>query len=325
MSFSELNRCWVLAGPTAAGKSAAAMVLAQQLNAEIVALDSMTLYRGMDVGTAKPTADEQAAVPHHLIDVLDASQEISVTEYLSLAQEAARAIVSRGKVPLFVGGTGLYLRSLLRGVFAGPPADWDLRQKLEAEARQIGPEAFLAKLAAVDQVTAGRLHANDLRRIVRALEVYETTGQPISSLQEQTPKLKAEQPVLTVWISPPRDWLHERINQRVIEMFNCGWAEEAWGLFCQRPCVGKTARQALGYQQMFDYWTAEGHQPLETVVPASIPPELTNEIQTATRQFAKRQMTWFRNLEECRELAINGSETPEAIASRVIGTAKETS
>lgn len=203
------------------------MALAQQLNAEIVALDSMTLYRGMDIGTAKPTAEEQAAVPHHLIDVLDASQEISVTDYLSLAQEAAREIVSRGKVPLFVGGTGLYLRSLLRGVFAGPPADWELRQKLEAEARQIGPEAFLAKLATVDQVTAARLHANDLRRIVRALEVYAVTGRPISSFQEQTPRPKAAQPVLTVWISPPRDWLHERINQRVIEMFNRGWAEEA--------------------------------------------------------------------------------------------------
>jgi tRNA dimethylallyltransferase len=325
MSFSELNRCWVLAGPTAAGKSATAMELAQKLNAEIVALDSMTLYRGMDIGTAKATAVEQARVPHHLIDVLDAGQEISVTEYLVLAQRAACEIVSRGKVPLFVGGTGLYLRSLLRGVFAGPPADWDLRQKLEAEARQIGPDAFLAKLAAVDKVTAARLHANDLRRIVRALEVYELTGQPISSLQEQTPRPESEQPMLTVWISPPRDWLHERINRRVVEMFNNGWVEEAWGLFCQRPAVGKTARQALGYQQMFDYWTANEDQPAETVAPATIPPELIGEIQTATRQFAKRQMTWFRNLEECRELVVSGSETPDAIAASVMRMAKESS
>src|SRR5579872_885279 len=168
-----LKQCWFLAGPTASGKSAAGCELAGLLNAEIIALDSMSLYRGMDVGTAKPDAAAQRRVPHHLVDVLDPHEEYSLAEYVGAAERAAHEIVARGRVPLFVGGTGLYLRGVLRGVFEGPPADWDLRRELEGLARREGNEALHARLRRIDPRLADRLPAADVRRVIRGIEVFE--------------------------------------------------------------------------------------------------------------------------------------------------------
>lgn len=301
-----LRHCWFLAGPTASGKSDVALLLAERHGVEIVALDSMTLYRGMDIGTAKPTAEERARVPHHLFDMLDPHEEFSVAQYLEAAERVIREVRHRGRIPLFVGGTGLYLRSLLRGVFDGPPADWDYRQQLEQQATQAGPQMLHDRLRAVDPVTAARLSPNDLRRVIRALEVHHLTGQPLSS-QQQNAALPVEQrPAHVFWLDPPRDWLHLRINQRVERMFASGLEQEVRQLLASPQPLSHTARQALGYKETID-WIEQGAGSLADVIAT---------IQTRTRQFAKRQCTWFRNLAECQALPISPVDTVAMIADR---------
>jgi tRNA dimethylallyltransferase len=300
-----LQHCWFLAGPTASGKSAVALELAPQLNAEIVALDSMTLYRGMDIGTAKPTAAERAAVPHHLFDILDPTQEFSVAEYVAAAQQCSRDITTRGRVPLFVGGTGLYLRSVLRGVLAGPPAQPELRAELEAAVERAGPEELHRRLMQVDAVAAARLHPHDVRRVIRALEVHAITGRPLSDQHEHGPLPAEVRPRHVYWLHPPRSWLHQRINQRVLQMVQNGLLDEVKSL--PQP-LSRTARQALGYKEVLD-WLEQPHRSWNEVVTL---------IQTRTRQFAKRQCTWFRNLAECTEIAVSGNAAPAEIVRRLL-------
>ena len=179
-SFPFANRCVFLSGPTAGGKTQTGIELAKRIDAEIVSLDSMAVYRGMDVGTAKPTLSEREAVPHHLIDRIDPSEEFSVAQYIEAARRAVLEVEARGKTPLFVGGTPLYLKALLRGIFEGPPADWDIRRRWEQAAAEMGPEYPHEQLAKVDPVAAEKLSVKDQRRVIRALEVFEKTGRPIS-------------------------------------------------------------------------------------------------------------------------------------------------
>jgi tRNA dimethylallyltransferase len=301
-----LQRCWFLAGPTATGKTAAALCLARNINAEIVALDSISLYRRMDIGTAKPTREERAIVPHHLIDVLEPHAEFSVAEYLHAAEAACRQITERGRTPLFVGGTGLYLRAVLRGVFEGPAADWDVRSALERELASEGPAALHRRLQTVDPATAARLPPADTRRVIRALEVHRLTGRPVSELQQHTPLPPELRPRHVYWVHPPRAWLHERINSRVLQMVEAGLVDEVRGLLAAPQPLNRTARQAVGYAQMIDH--VEGRLLLEQAIA---------EMQTATRQFAKRQHTWFRNLVECRAIDLAGCESPEEVSRRI--------
>jgi tRNA dimethylallyltransferase len=175
--------CWFLTGATATGKTAIALALARALDAEIISLDSMAIYRGMDVGTAKPTPEQRAVVPHHLIDILEPDEEFSVAQYLEAAHAKIAEIRARGREPLFVGGTPLYLKALLRGLFEGPPANWELRQEIEREVAEVGSAALHARLEQVDPLAASAIHPNDTRRLIRALEVYRATGQPISHQQ----------------------------------------------------------------------------------------------------------------------------------------------
>jgi tRNA dimethylallyltransferase len=303
-----LRQCRFLAGPTASGKTATGIALAQKVHAEIISLDSMAVYRGMDIGTAKPTPDEQAQVPHHLIDLLEPHEEFTTADFLKRSLEASLAILGRGAVPLFVGGTGLYLRSLLRGVFEGPPADWRYREELESEARQQGPLWLFEQVQRIDAITAARLHPNDQRRLIRALEIYRATGRPPSELQDEQPLPPHERPLHIHWISPPRDWLYERINQRVVSMLSQGLIDEVKELLGRPQGMGQTARQGLGYKEVIDY--------LEGRIPSI--PELRTTIQTRTRQFAKRQLTWFRNLEECQPVEITGRETVDELVNRLI-------
>jgi tRNA dimethylallyltransferase len=230
-----LRQCWFLAGPTAVGKTGASLALAQQLNAEIISMDSMAIYRHMDIGTAKPSAEEQSVVPHHLIDVVDPHQEFSVAEFVKLAEQVAQQVVGRGCTPLFVGGTGLYLRSVLRGVFEGPEADWELRKKLQQQLEEHGRPWLHQQLAQVDEVTAKRLHENDTRRVIRALEVYHLTGIPLSQQQDQQPRAIDERPRAVFWLDPPRDWLHDRINLRVDQMMQEGLLQETRQLLELNP------------------------------------------------------------------------------------------
>ena len=309
-----LRRCWFLAGPTACGKSDVALELAERLLAErglaieIVSLDSMTLYRRMNIGTAKPTAEECLRVPHHLFDILEPSQEFSVAEYLVEAERVCREIIAHGSTPLFVGGTGLYLRSLLRGVFEGPAANEELRKRLESEVALDGVDALHRRLQQLDPNTAERLHPNDLRRVVRALEVIELTGQTMSAQHREEPLPLDQRPANVVWLSPPRDWLYRRINQRVEAMLDAGWLDEVRSLLAEPQPLSDTASQALGYKELIEHLRGE-RSLAETI-------EL---IQTRTRQFAKRQHTWFRNLEECRSLPITGDESPAEVTAIVVG------
>jgi tRNA dimethylallyltransferase len=286
------NNALVLTGPTAAGKSQLGIELAQALGAEIIAMDSMTLYRGMDVGTAKPTPGERTAVRHHLIDVLDPWESASVAWWLERAAECCRDIEGRGKRVLFVGGTPLYLKALLCGLFDGPPADQALRQQLEAEAMAKGSAALHTRLAAVDPVSAGRIHPNDVRRTVRALEVYTLTGKPLSALQTQWDRDEAEVTDgadTVLWLDVPRAELHARIDRRVEAMFAAGLVEEVRRLRTLPQQWSREASRALGYREVCAH--LDGRMDWAATIAL---------VQTRSRQFAKRQLTWFRHLPGCR-------------------------
>ncbi len=287
----------ILTGPTASGKSRLGVELAQRLGAEIVSMDSMALYRGLDIGTAKPSAEDRRLVPHHLINVLEPWESANVAWWLEQATRVCREIEAHGNRPLIVGGTPLYLKALLEGLFEGPPGDESIRQRLELEAQAHGPQGLHARLASVDPVTAGRLHPNDLRRVVRALEVWELTGKPISSWQQQwqpgssSPAVPAEQSNRCLCLDVPRQTLYQRINARVEQMMEQGLLEEVRALHRLEKPLSREARQALGYKELLDY--LEGRTVLEEAVPL---------IQTRSRQFAKRQLTWFRHLSQVRSV-----------------------
>lgn len=292
----------VLTGPTGSGKSAVALQLAELHNFAIVAMDSMTLYRGLDIGTAKPTADEQARVPHFLLDRLDPWESANVAWWLGEAAVACEQIRASGRRPLFVGGTPFFLKALFHGLFDSPAIDAAIRAKLEDEAGSIGPEALHARLAAVDPITAARLHPNDVRRVVRALEVFEGTGRPISDWQSSW-KLAAA-PIPAVALDWPRDALNARIDQRIDAMLNAGWLDEARKLLELPRPLSREASQALGYRELFAF--VKGDADWSSTVDA---------IQLQTHQFAKRQRTWFRGLKECESVPGNG----DGVAERVIG------
>ena len=294
------------------------MELARRVGAEIISLDSMALYRGMDIGTAKPTARERREIPHHLIDVLDPHEEFSLAQYVAAAGRAAAEIAGRGRQALFVGGTPLYLKGLLRGIFAGPPADWLLRRQLADEAAQRGGDWLHQRLAAVDAVAAARLHPNDTRRLIRAIEVYEKTGRPISQWQRQFEVGRPAVECRVFVLDWPKAELAARIERRVREMFAAGLIEEvrrlcSLGPFSQREREGisgnqlsRTTRQAVGYREVIEH--LEGRRSLEETV------EL---VERHTRQLAKRQMTWFRSLSECRFIAVSGELDAVELAEQI--------
>jgi tRNA dimethylallyltransferase len=302
-----LKRCWFLAGPTACGKSEAAITLAEKINGEILSMDSMSVYRGMQIGTAKPSAAQRAIVPHHLLDLCEPHEAFSVAHYLSAAGDAASDVISRGRVPLFVGGTGLYLRALLRGVFDGSQIPPKTRRQIEEDLASSSPESLHERLSAVDPPAARRIHANDSRRILRALEVYLATGRPLSVQQRQAPLPPHDRPRNVFWLSPPRRWLYERIDRRVERMFADGLVDEVRHLLARRRPLSHTARQALGYKEVISH--------LEQGVPLA---EAVTLVQTRTRQFAKRQHTWFRHLEECRPVEMTGGERASQVAELIL-------
>jgi len=311
---SPFANALILTGPTASGKSALALELAPRLNAEIVCADSMTLYRGLDIGTAKPSAEDRARVPHHLIDVLDPSESANVAWWLEQATERVWDIEARGKTALFVGGTPFYLKALLCGLFPSPPADQDLRRRLEADAGALGNGALHARLAGVDPVSAGRLHPNDVRRVVRALEVWQLTGRPLSVWQQQDwwgddgPRFRAGS---CVAINIPRQELYARIDRRVEGMVAAGWVDEVRRLRKESRPLSRQASQALGYREIGEY--LDGRRSL---------PETVAAVQLRTRQFAKRQLTWFRGLPGCEfcDWKLTFERWSDRMAARSAGT-----
>ena len=291
---------WYLSGTTASGKTALSLALARRLGAEIVSMDSMALYRGMDIGTAKPSLAERGEIPHHLIDVLQPHEEYSLATYVAEAQRVCAEIQQRGRQALFVGGTPLYLKALLRGIFTGPPADWELRRQLgEIATRDEGRELH-ARLAAVDAESAARLHPRDTRRIIRALEVYEKTGQPISRLQQQFDRARPAEQARVFVLHWPRAEQNLRIDHRVDAMFAGGFVDEVRALQRLEQPLSRTATQAVGYREVIEH--LQGSRSLS---------ETIDLVKLRTRQFAKRQMTWFRSLSECR--MIEGHEAADRI------------
>ena len=305
MVLEPFHRAIYLTGPTASGKTAIGVALARRLDAEIVAVDSMTLYRGMDIGTAKPTDVERGGIPHHLIDVLDPWQAASVAEYRRWALAAVEDIERRGKRVLFVGGTPLYLKALLRGLFQGPGADSALRLRLEREAEEGGTEALHRRLAVVDPPTAARLHPNDRRRVIRALELVELTGQALGRLQVEHQRA-APAGTLVFALDRPRPELHDRINRRVTTMFDAGLVEEVRALWSSPRPLSAVAAQGVGYREVIEM--LEGKVGLT---------ETMERVRARSRQFAKRQCTWFRGLVEVRPWPVLPDDDAERVADRL--------
>jgi tRNA dimethylallyltransferase len=299
--------CWFLTGVTATGKTRIALALARRLNAEIISLDSMAIYRGMDIGTAKPTPEQQRVVPHHLIDVVDPAEDFSVAQYVEAARAKVADIRGRRREVLFVGGTPLYLKALLRGLFEGPPANWELRREIEAEVEDVGSEALHERLEQIDPVAASTIHPRDKRRLIRAIEVYRATGEPISHQQLQFDEGRPAGECRVFVLRRPREEQNARIDERVEEMLSRGLVDEVRGLTVGGKELGRTASQAVGYREVLDYLGGRIDEAA-----------MIERIKTRTRQFAKRQGTWFRSLSECRFVDIEGEMDAEKLAEEIV-------
>jgi tRNA dimethylallyltransferase len=303
---TTFHDCWFLTGATAVGKTAIGVALAQRLGAEIISLDSMAIYRGMDIGTAKPSHEIRQLVPHHLIDIVEPTEEYSVAQYVDAAAAAVADIRSRGKQPLFVGGTPLYLKSLLRGLFDGPPADWKVRREIEAELQHVGSQALFDRLAQVDPIAASNIHPHDTRRLIRALEVFRATGEPISHQQLQFEEGRPADECRVFVLRRQREELHQRIEARVRAMVEAGLVDEVRGFIQNGRALSRTARQAVGYNEALAFLNGEYEHD-----------EMIARIIYHTRRFAKRQGTWFRSLSECRFVDISGDPEPLTVAGEI--------
>jgi tRNA dimethylallyltransferase len=279
----EKPRVIVICGPTATGKTAAGIALARTLGAEIISADSMQVYRRMDIGTAKPTAAERAAVAHYLIDVVDPDEAFDAARYAALAREKVLALHRRGVVPLIVGGTGLYIKALLHGLFRSDACDPAVRRRLAAEAETGGILELHAQLTACDPETARRLHPNDTARILRALEVFEVTGRPISGFHREHRFAEAPFDSLKIGLHLDREALYERIECRVNAMLAAGLEDEVRDLLSAGYGPQLKSRQSIGYSHAAAWLAGRSGRD-----------EGVRTLKRDTRRFAKRQMTWFR-------------------------------
>ena len=296
----------IIAGPTAVGKTDASILLAREWGAEIVSADSMQIYRGMDIGTAKPTPEQRALVYHHMIDIVDPSQPYSVGDYLRDARNAIDGILQAGGTPIVVGGTGLYIRALMRGLLHGPPADMELRERLLRKESENGEGALYADLARLDPEAAIKIHPNDLRRTVRALEVYYLRDRKISDLQKAHSFQEKAHAFRLLFLVRGRSELYPRIERRVDQMIEQGLEAEVKGLMLKGYSSGLISMQAIGYSHFIDYYNNRVSFD-ETV-------EL---LKRDTKRFAKRQFTWFRREPDARWVDITGLETPGEIVQQI--------
>ncbi len=279
MKKPEDPKVLFIVGPTGSGKSAFAFKLAKKLRGEIISADSMQVYKGMDIGTDKPSRWIRRQIPHHLLDCIDVSREFSVYEYRERALSAVKRILKKGKLPIVAGGTGLYVKALVDGFSPQPGKNEEVRNRLAAEAREKGLDYLYRKVQEKDPVVAGRVHPHDEKRIIRALEVLEISGKRLSDWEKETVSLAYR--FWMIGIQLERDEIYRRINERVDAMFKKGLVKEARRIFFRQ--LSLTARQAIGYSELFDYF--EGKMSLE---------EAREKIKQYTRNFAKRQLTWFR-------------------------------
>jgi tRNA dimethylallyltransferase len=288
----------ILLGPTGSGKTALSLALAQCFNGEVVSCDSVAVYRGMELGTAKPTPEERVLVPHHLIDVTTPDQPFTAGEYSRCARMALQEIAARKRLPIVTGGTGLYLRALTEGLFAGPARHEPLRERLRSKAQKRGSAWLHRLLTRLDPSSAARIHANDTPKLIRAIEVCLAARKPMSTILDQ--KALARDPLtgfrlLRIGLNPPRPALYDRLNRRCAEMFAAGLVEETRALLAQYGPVKPL--DSLGYKQAMS--VIRGEADLPHAVAAA---------QQGHRNYAKRQLTWFRREPEVQWLAAFGDE-----------------
>ncbi|WP_103106051.1 tRNA (adenosine(37)-N6)-dimethylallyltransferase MiaA [Brevibacillus reuszeri] len=286
MTLQQREKLVVIVGPTAVGKTNLSLELADQFDGEIISGDSMQVYRGMDIGTAKASPSELATVPHHLIDIKDPDEEYSVAIFQESTTRLITDINQRGRLPFIVGGTGLYIESVThRFQFSTTSQDPELREQLQRMADTEGAEALHARLAAIDPITAERLHPNDVKRVIRAIEIYESSGYKMSDFQLRAQHSPYD--VVIVGLTMDRAKLYERINHRVELMIEAGLIEEVRGLLDRGYDPSLVSMQGLGYKELIPY--LYGEITLEKAI---------NDIQKRTRNFAKRQLSWFRRMPE---------------------------
>ncbi len=294
--MAEYNKIPLLAvvGPTASGKTALGVNICKKIQGEVVSCDSMQIYRGMCIATAKPTAEEMDGVPHHLVDFVDPNETFSVAKYCEIAKKTIADIIARGKTPVLVGGTGLYYSSLVDNInFLDEDTDFDYRQFLKNRADNEGTDVLLEELKKIDPKTASRLHANNTGRIIRALEIYHTTGKTITEQNELSRANPSPYDVKTVCLdAKDRQFLYNRINLRVDLMLETGLVKEAKEFF--KNNIGRTAVQAIGYKELKPYF--DGTATLD---------ECVENLKMQTRRYAKRQLTWFRRDERIKFLYID--------------------
>ena len=306
MTSSVFAKCWFLTGATASGKTKVGIELAKQLDAEIVSLDSMAVYRGMDIGTAKPSTDEKSRAVHHLIDIVSPDEDFSIAQYLAAAERVVGEIHDRGNQVLFVGGTPLYLKAALRGLSTGPPPDWEFREQVAKEVEQTGHAALHQRLRQVDPLSAAKIHSNDIKRIIRALEVHKLTGQPISHQQTEFDEGTPAENCRVFVLHWERSALHSRIDARVHEIFEKGIVAEVQSLTNQYHRLSRTASHAVGYREVLEH--LQGIYDLEQTI---------ESVKIRTHRFAKHQETWFRSLSECRRYAMNSGFDPQEMAVKI--------
>ena len=318
-----------IAGPTASGKTALALALAAQRSIEIISVDSALVYKGMNIGTAKPTAQELALVPHHLIDLIDPAESYSAAAFVRDATACVHAIRERGCLPVLVGGTMLYFKALFEGLDDLPAADPNVRAHIEAEAAALGWAALHKKLQHIDPTTSQRLSPNDSQRIGRALEVYEVTGRPLSSFHTRQPESNPTSDALSIdglrgqlWSLEPHDraWLHERIAQRFEAMLTQGLLDEVQQLRARGDLhLGLPSIRCVGYRQAWEQFDAINNTPTSQWTQAQHR-ALRDSGIAATRQLAKRQLTWLRSMPKRRVVACDAPRAIEDALER-IGTA----
>lgn len=303
----------VLTGPTAVGKTELSIRLAEALDGEIISSDSMQVYKKMNIGTAKIRKEEMGGIPHHLIDVLDPAEEFNVARFQEMAKEALAGIYERGKIPLVVGGTGFYIQGLLYDIdFTREEQDKSYRERLQKKAEEEGAGAVYQMLVKVDSVSAGKIHPNNVKRVIRALEFYHLNGRPISEHNEEEARKKSPYQSAYFVLNQERQTLYERINRRVDLMMEEGLIGEVKSLVEEGYGRNLVSMQGIGYKEVFDY--LEGEISLE---------ETTERIKKDTRHFAKRQLTWFGREKEVIMIDKDKFETEEKILEHMLGILRE--
>ncbi len=297
----------ILTGPTACDKTEIGFNVAREIGGEIISADSMLFYRGMDIGTAKPSLTMREIIPHHFIDIIDPWESYSVGKYVKDVEDLI-SNANRGKRKfLIVGGSPLYIKGIIDGIFNGPEADWNIRSELERIAEEKGNLHVHGILQKIDPVKAGELHPNNLRRIIRAIEVYKITGEPVSALQEQYKIARKNYKFKIICISREREDIYRRINARVETMFDNGLVDEVQSLLDSPEGLSRQARQALGYKEVIQY--------LEDGLTLD---DAKETVKLNTRRFAKRQMTWFRSFPDVQWLEAEEHEDLKIIYEKII-------